>query len=59
MTVRFKKVRDFERLQLIQQFEQDIIKDDIGDIYEIDNKEIDVDPDEMMDYGLISGYMSA
>ncbi len=59
MTVRFKKVRDFDRLRMMQDFERDLMKDDIEDIYQIDNMDVDVDPDDIKEYGVVEGYMSA
>lgn len=58
MTVRFKKVRDFDRLRMIQEMEETIMKDngDIADVYEVDNLEGD---DEILDYGLNEGVFSA
>ena len=59
MTVRFKKVRDFERLSMIHELESAIMKDngDTLDIYEIDNMERK--DDDVLDYGLSEGSFSA
>ena len=59
MTIHFKKVRNFEKLELMQDIERDLLKGEVDDIYVIDNREVDVDPDEIRDYALVEGYMNA
>ena len=59
MTIRFKKVRNFDRIRMIQDIEKEMMKDDLDDIYMIDNRESEIDSDDVLEHAFMQGYMSA
>ena len=61
MTLKFKKVRDFEKQRFHRKFEEDISEEEEGDIYMVDNLDSDVDNDYIStaEAGFMLGYLSA
>jgi len=44
---------------MIQDIEKEMMKDDLDDIYMIDNRESEIDSDDVLEHAFMQGYMSA
>lgn len=59
MTVHFKKIRNFDKMKFMEEFERSLEEE--GDIYVVDNLEESVEDDSISPFeeGFMCGYLSA
>ncbi len=57
MTIRFKKARDFERIKMLREIEQELYKEDLKEPYT--NQRRNNNQEDLLDYGFIESDMTA